>query len=102
MSDLAVVQQAGIKLLWVAAIFQLVDGVQVITMGALRGLKLSASPTVITVIGYWGIGFPCAYWLMNVWGLQGIWGGIGIGLGVTSLMLVALFVVHLRKLKLEQ
>jgi len=98
-SDLEVVQQAGIKLLWVAAIFQLVDGVQVITMGALRGLKLAASPTVITVIGYWGVGFPCAYWLMSVWGLQGIWGGLGIGLAVTSLMLVTLFVVYLRKLK---
>jgi len=100
-SDLAVVQEAGIKLLWVAAIFQLVDGVQVITMGALRGLKLAASPTVITIIGYWGVGFPCAYWLMDDWGLQGIWGGLGIGLAVTSLMLVTLFIVHLRRLKLE-
>ncbi|WP_250654848.1 MATE family efflux transporter [Alkalimarinus coralli] len=97
--DLAIVQGVGIQLLWVAALFQLVDGAQVITMGALRGMKLASSPTLITIVGYWGVGFPSAYLLMNYWGVQGVWGGLGVGLAVTAAMLIALFIVHLRGLK---
>ena len=100
--ETAALQHIGIQLLWVAALFQLVDGAQVITMGALRGMKLAAAPTVITVLGYWGIGFPAAYFLMDHWGVQGVWGGLGIGLGVTAIMLITLFVVHLNQIKKAQ
>ncbi|UZE97110.1 MATE family efflux transporter [Alkalimarinus alittae] len=100
--EIASVQQVGIQLLWVAALFQLVDGVQVITMGSLRGMKLALAPTLITILGYWGIGFPSAYFLMDYWGVQGVWGGLGIGLGVTAIMLVALFIYHLNNLKKRQ
>lgn len=96
------VQAIGIQLLWVAALFQLVDGAQVITMGALRGMKLASGPTIITILGYWGVGFPSAYFLMDYWGVQGVWGGLGIGLGVTAIMLITLFVVHLKRLKRKQ
>ncbi len=98
-ADISIVQQTGIQLLWVAAFFQLVDGVQVITMGALRGLKLASSPTIITIIGYWCIGFPCAYLFMPIWGVEGVWAGLGIGLGVTAVMLVTLFYKQLRKIE---
>mgnify|MGYP000032383583 CR=1 FL=1 len=100
--EIASVQQVGIQILWVAALFQLVDGIQVITMGSLRGMKLALAPTLITVLGYWGIGFPSAYFLMDYWGVQGVWGGLGIGLGVTAVMLVTLFIYHLNSVKRRQ
>ncbi len=89
----------GISLLVVAAIFQLVDGAQVIAMGILRGLKMSTTPTVITAVGYWLVGFPSAYLLMDKYGLVGVWTGLGIGLAVTAYMLLTLFK---RKIRQEQ
>ena len=87
----------GIKLLVVAAIFQLVDGTQVIAMGILRGLKMSTAPTLITAVGYWLIGFPSAYVLMETYGLVGVWSGLGIGLAATAAMLMVLFRNKLQK-----
>ncbi len=100
--EIADVHSIGAQLLWVAALFQLVDGIQVITMGSLRGMKLALAPTLITILGYWGIGFPSAFLLMDYWGAQGVWSGLGIGLGVTAMMLITLFVVHLKGLKSRQ
>jgi MATE family multidrug resistance protein len=51
------------KLLIIAAIFQLFDGVQVTAIGALRGLEDVKYPTVITLVGYWLIALPLAYFL---------------------------------------
>ncbi|GAA3932848.1 MATE family efflux transporter [Litoribacillus peritrichatus] len=91
------VVEMGIKLLVVAAIFQLVDGTQVIAMGILRGLKMSTAPTLITAVGYWLIGFPSAYVLMETYGLVGVWSGLGIGLAATAAMLMVLFRNKLQK-----
>ncbi|MFM1878416.1 MAG: hypothetical protein RLZZ241_1282, partial [Bacteroidota bacterium] len=46
------------ELLIISALFQLSDGMQVVTLGALRGLQDVRIPTLITFIAYWGIGFP--------------------------------------------
>lgn len=81
------VTQLAVGLLVIAAVFQLVDGLQVITMGALRGLKLGMGPTWITIVGYWLIGFPMAWWLSGHYSIYGVWMGLGIGLGVTATML---------------
>ena len=91
------VYSVSIKLLFVAAFFQVVDGLQVITMGALRGLQLSMGPTLLTVMGYWGVGFPAAFWLMSSWSVMGIWSGMGLGLGVTSTMLLIMLYLFLKR-----
>ena len=51
------------ELLLVAAFFQISDGIQVVVLGALRGLQDVKIPTLITFIAYWLIGFPISYYL---------------------------------------
>jgi MATE family multidrug resistance protein len=78
-------------LLAVAAMFQIFDGTQVVASGALRGLTDVKVPTVVTFIGYWVIGMPCAWLLGFPAGLGGIgvWLGLRAGLAVCSVWLTA-------------
>ena len=73
----------------VAAIFQVVDGTQVTTQGALRGLKDTRVPMVICGLGYWvfglGTGVPLAFWF-DLGGV-GLWCGMAIGLAVSASLL---------------
>jgi multidrug resistance protein, MATE family len=77
------------KLLAVAAIFQLVDGIQVTAAGALRGLKDTHIPMLIGFIAYWCIGLTSACFL-GLWlgfGAFGLWWGLAIGLAVAAIVL---------------
>ncbi len=91
------VYRVSLGLLLVAAFFQLVDGMQVILMGALRGLQFSMGPTLVALIGYWGVGFPAAFWWMDRWSVQGVWAGMGVGLAVTALLLLVILYGFLRR-----
>ncbi|NEQ23248.1 MAG: MATE family efflux transporter, partial [Microcoleus sp. SIO2G3] len=73
----AVVSMA-IDLLRVAALFQLVDGIQIVAAGALRGLQDTRTPMLIGLFAYWGIGLSCGYTL----GLHLGWGGVGLWIGL--------------------
>lgn len=75
------------SLLIIAAMFQLFDGMQVTIIGILRGLEDVAVPTVITLVGYWIIALPLAYFLAFKAHMETI--GIWIAL-LTSLVFVAL------------
>ena len=88
------------KLLLLAAIFQLSDGLQVSAAGALRGIKDTRGPMIVTVVAYWLIGLPFGYWLCFQRGLgpQGLWIGIIGGLSVAGVLLAARF-RHLTHLK---
>ena len=55
--DVAVAALAGNLLLYAAA-FQFPDGVQVLSAGALRGLKDTRVPMWLAVVSYWGLGMP--------------------------------------------
>ncbi|HEY5550449.1 MAG TPA: MATE family efflux transporter [Opitutaceae bacterium] len=79
------------NLLAVAAMFQLFDGTQVVASGGLRGLTDVKMPAIITFIGYWAIGLPCAWWLGFPAGLGGVgvWLGLLAGLAVCSIWLTA-------------
>jgi MATE family multidrug resistance protein len=70
------------QLILVAALFQVADGVQVVLLGALRGINDVRFPTIVTLIAYWIIALPLAYFLAFVLKLQalGIWLGLSIGL----------------------
>ncbi len=84
-------------ILTVAAVFQLVDGWQVICMGALRGFKLGASPTVAAIISYWCVGIPLSYLLLDSIGAVGVWAGLGVGLAVSAVVLSILLYRELRR-----
>jgi MATE family multidrug resistance protein len=79
--DPLVIDIAG-GLLVIAAVFQLSDGLQVVGLGALRGMNDTKFPTFLTLIAYWGIGLPCSYLfgLALGYGISGIWYGFVIGL----------------------
>ena len=77
------------RLLLVAAVFQLFDGGQVISVGALRGLTDVRVPTVITFIAYWVIALPTGYLLAfhTSLGALGVWAGLALGLGCAAVLL---------------
>lgn len=83
----------GVGLLLVAAIFQLFDGVQAVTTGALRGLGNTHTPMVVNFVGHWIIGLPLAYALAFSYGLGalGLWIGLAAGLIVTGVTLLAVW-----------
>ncbi len=89
-------------LLIIAGFFQLSDGVQVVCIGALRGLRDVKIPSVFIFIAYWVIGLPLGYVLaFNFnWGAIGIWLGLLIGLTLTASAMVLRF--HLRSKALKQ
>lgn len=81
-----VIEIAG-KLLLIAAIFQISDGIQVTALGALRGLQDVNLPMIITFISYWVIGFPLCIYLGLYTNLkaEGIWYGLLAGLTVAAI-----------------
>ena len=88
------------ELLLVAAFFQISDGVQVVVLGALRGLQDVKVPTLITFISYWIIGFPVSYYLCLHTDLKstGIWIGLLTGLTASAIMLYLRFNYLTKKL----
>lgn len=86
------------KLLIIAALFQLSDGVQVVALGILRGIQDVKIPSMITFVAYWIITIPLGYYLcvtsrMGAWGM---WIALGLGLIISAILLV------MRFLKLSQ
>ena len=81
------------QLLFAAAIFQISDTIQVIVLGALRGLQDVKIPTIITFISYWVIGFPISFFLgkEEMYGSFGIWLGLLAGLSTAAVLLYLRF-----------
>jgi len=88
----------GVVLLAVAAAFQLVDSVQVVSAGLLRGLKDTTWPMVYAVFSYWVVGLPAAYVISIPWGFgpAGVWAGLAVGLTVAASTLTHRLWVRLR------
>ena len=89
----------GVGLLVMAALFQMVDGLQVIALGVLRGVQDTAGPMLIAVLSYWGLGIPCSYvfgFVLGYGGL-GVWLGLVTGLGCASVLLMLRFWRHALK-----
>lgn len=76
------------SLLWVVALCFVADAWQLLAINLLRGMKIVLMPTALTAVGYWVFGLPAAWLLMRDYGLAGIWGGIGIGLAATGVLLL--------------
>jgi MATE family multidrug resistance protein len=81
------------KLLIAAAIFQISDSIQVVVLGALRGLQDVKIPTLITFIAYWLVGFPISYFLgkQEAYASFGIWLGLLAGLTMAAILLYIRF-----------
>ncbi|MEO0937339.1 MAG: MATE family efflux transporter [Pseudomonadota bacterium] len=91
--DLPQIMAIGVGLLAMAALFQLVDGAQVIALGLLRGVQDTGVPMVLAAISYWVIGIPASYLLGFTFGMGGIgiWLGLVIGLACAGVLLMHRF-----------
>ena len=81
------------QLLLVAAVFQISDSLQVVALGALRGLQDVKIPMYMTFISYWVVGFPISIYLglYTSLGASGIWIGLLAGLTTASVLLFIRF-----------
>ena len=92
-TDDATVTALAITLMGYAAVFQYSDGIQVLSNGALRGLKDTQVPMLITIVAYWGIGLPLGGWFgLHLNGrAPGLWVGLILGLTVAAILLTTRF-----------
>ncbi len=92
-ADNAEVIAIAAQLLLIAAFFQISDGLQVVVLGALRGLQDVRIPTLLTLIAYWFVGFPVSFYLGLHTPLKstGIWIGLLLGLTASAIMLYLRF-----------
>jgi multidrug resistance protein, MATE family len=79
----------GVRLLAIAAAFQLFDGTQAVATGVLRGIGDTRTPMIMNVIGHWVLGLPVGYGLCfwAGWGVTGLWIGLSIGLIFCAIVL---------------
>lgn len=80
----------GISFIAVAGLFQVVDALQVMALGLLRGVQDTQVPMIMAAFSYWGIGLPVSYVLAFPLGLDGvgIWLGLVVGLSVAAVLLL--------------
>jgi MATE family multidrug resistance protein len=89
----AAVRAGAVTLLYLAGAFQFSDGIQVAAAGALRGLKDTRVPMLITALAYWGAGMPVG-WLLAVragFAAPGMWVGLITGLTTAAVLLFLRF-----------
>ena len=90
--DPQVVAQAA-TLLLIAALFQVSDGLQVVGLGALRGLEDVKVPSVVALLAYWAVALPLGYFLgfkMHL-GAPGVWAALWVGLTIVAGVLLLRF-----------
>jgi MATE family multidrug resistance protein len=90
----AAVLRIGVALLFVAAAFQLFDGLQGVTTGALRGLGDTRTAMMWNLAGHWLVGLPLGYLLCFRWGLGvvGLWWGLSAGLMICGIALILVWI----------
>jgi MATE family multidrug resistance protein len=88
----------GTSLLFLAAIFQLFDGIQGVITGTLRGIGDTRTPMVVNLVAHWLLGLPIGYLLCFVigWGVYGLWVGLSLGLIVTGVILFYVWTLKIR------
>ena len=91
-SDAAVIR-VGVQLLALAALFELFDGFQTVSTGALRGLGDTRTPMVCHFIAYWILGLPAGWYLCfrRGWGAAGFWAGFDVALIPLGLVLLSVW-----------
>lgn len=106
-ADAPVVAAAAL-LIPIAGVFQIFDGIQVVSSGALRGVADTRVPMLVNLVGFWGVGLPVSL-ALGFWadmGPPGIWWGLAVGIGVVGVLLLQRIRVRfgreLRRLVLEE
>jgi MATE family multidrug resistance protein len=86
----AEVVRLAVSFLAIAALFQIVDGAQVVGAGMLRGLHDTSVPMLFAAFGYWVVGIGVGAWLAfsQGWNGVGIWVGLATGLGIVSVLML--------------
>ncbi len=94
----------GVSLVYIAAVFQFGDALQVVGLGLLRGLRDTRFPMVVATVSYAVVGIPSSYLLGFTFGAgaQGVWSGFVIGLGIAAVLLYVRFTWLLGRLKFDQ
>lgn len=93
----------GRRLLLVAAMFQLFDGLQGVSTGVLRGLGDTRTPMLSNLAGHWLLGLPVGYALCFWWGwgVVGLWIGLSLGLVAIGVFLVLTWRHRIRELAIR-
>jgi len=80
----------AVSLLVVAAMFQFVDGAQVVALGLLRGLQDTRVPMIYAAISYWVVGMPAGLFFGFTLGMGavGVWLGLVVGLAAAAALLI--------------
>jgi multidrug resistance protein, MATE family len=92
--------QIGFVLLLYAALFQLADGTQAVSIGLLRGIKDVRIPSIGIIVCYWIIGLPLGWYLAFRQGMdtEGLWIGFTTGLFLTAIFTTRRFYLHIKTL----
>ncbi len=87
-TDAAVLAVAA-GLIPLAGVFQVFDGLQVVSLGVLRGVGDTRAPVVINLVGFWLVGLPLGSWLCFARGMgaRGLWWGLVAGLATVAVVL---------------
>ena len=93
----AVLVAFALQFLFVAAIFQLTDGLQAVVAGALRGIQDTRVPMMIALFGYWVAGFATSAALGLFTPLEGVGVWIGLAVGLTAAAILLLVRWHWRE-----
>lgn len=98
-NDMAVAALASTLLVY-AATFQFPDGIQVLSAGALRGMKDTRVPMLLAALAYWGIGMPigAGLGLYLGQGPEGMWTGLIAGLVVAAILMATRFLRSSRRI----
>jgi MATE family multidrug resistance protein len=99
-SDNEVIEIA-VRLMWIAAVFQLSDGIQVVALGILRGIADVNIPTWITMFAYWVVALPLGYFLGFTLKQDaiGVWIGLFAGLTMSAILLTTRFYYLVGKMR---
>ncbi|MFJ5297280.1 NorM family multidrug efflux MATE transporter [Pseudomonas sp. NPDC088368] len=94
------VVELAVKLLAIAAWFEILDGTQTIAMGAIRGFKDAKTTFLIGLASYWVVGAPLAWGLgfLATQGAEGVWWGLAVGLLCSAVALTYAFEHKVAKL----
>jgi MATE family multidrug resistance protein len=89
-NDLPTIALAA-QLIPIAAVFQVFDGLQCVSIGLLRGTGDTRTPMIVNLVGYWAIGLPMSLWLGRTLhgGPVGLWWGFVAGLVAVSIAVAA-------------
>ncbi len=89
-SDEAEVVALAALLIPLAGVFQVFDGLQVVSSGVLRGVGDTRSPMIVNLLGFWCLGMPVSLWLgfRTPAGPVGLWWGLVVGLAAVAVFLL--------------